>query len=256
MSPRNSKHFLGRLAIPIIALAPTTSILFGTPVALAAIPSADQILSRAAARRASIAFKTLVAEGYRQDTPSGPSHPVWEAIWVGKGHRVEEKTSGGSQVSLTVKGRRWRYQLGEKAPAPNAIGTDLFTSFLGRPEKDPGGRRSVAFLTQRGIDHRVVSLSRLGKRIAYVIGAGPRDLTKPQLWFDKELLLPIRLIEMDKVSKETTDTHLIGYGSPTTKEWYPKRVDVIKGGKLIKRVHYQSTKLNTALSADLFRPPS
>lgn len=45
-----------------------------------------------------------------------------------------------------------------------------------------------------GIDTKVVSLSLLGTRPAYVVGAKPRDLSRPQLWIDKETHRLIRVV--------------------------------------------------------------
>jgi hypothetical protein len=45
-----------------------------------------------------------------------------------------------------------------------------------------------------GVDLNVTSLSRTAGRVGYVIGAAPRDLRSPQIWFDQATGRPLRVI--------------------------------------------------------------
>lgn len=45
-----------------------------------------------------------------------------------------------------------------------------------------------------GVNTSVVSLSLMGRRPSWVIGAKSRDLTRPQIWLDKERSRPVRII--------------------------------------------------------------
>ena len=47
-------------------------------------------------------------------------------------------------------------------------------------------------LTEQGVDVTVTSLGRFNDRIAFVLGARYPDESVPQLWFDRETLLPLR----------------------------------------------------------------
>jgi len=221
--------------------------------ALGYILPADAILSAAAKRRAGIAFKTLIAEG--KYTKGETTVTAWEAIHASKAYRVEHKGPSSTNVRLTVGKNLWTFSLGEAAK-PQSGKNNLILTFLGTPEKDPGGRRGMSFLEQHGIDRTVMSLSRLDRRIVYVIGAAPGETDKPQLWMDKEYLLPVRLITVDKKAGVTRDVRLFGYGSAATGEWFPRRVEVWENGTLVEKTTYTRARLNDDVDPELFKPPT
>lgn len=224
-------------------------------VVLGYILPAEAIFSAVARRRSEIAFNTIVAEGSWQQGEGAPV-PVWEAIREGKAHRIERKAPGATQVLLTVGSKHYNFQLGTKAPPPAKVSGDLIFTFLGNADKDGGGQRGMTFLKQHGIDDNEITLGRMGKRIAYVIGAKPWETNKPQLWIDKEMMVPLRLIEVEKPSGSIVDTRLIGIGSATTNEWFPQRIEVWRDGKLVETTTYTSARINEEVSEDLFRAPS
>jgi hypothetical protein len=219
-------------------------------LALGYILPAEPILAGIAKRRSEIAFVTLVAEGTHQKV-DGPVLAVWECIRAGKAHRIERKGGQNTELTMVIPGKRWTFKLGERASAPVKIPGDLMFSFLGTTEKDPGGQRGLAFLKARGIDDSMVSLARFDRRVSYVIGAQHWEVTKPQLWIDKELSVPTRLIEVDKQSGAITDTRLYGFGSAVTGEWFPQRVEVWRNGSLAETTTYTSARLNEEVNEDL-----
>jgi hypothetical protein len=52
----------------------------------------------------------------------------------------------------------------------------------------------VRHLEQLGVDMNISSLGRLNKKTVYVAGAGYPDLSRAQVWFDKNTFLPVRWI--------------------------------------------------------------
>jgi hypothetical protein len=235
----------------VIAAGAAIAIPFS---ALAYILPAEAILSAVTRRRSEIGFETLVAEGTYQRGDQ-PAIPVWEAIDASAAHRIERK-GPDTEVLLTVPGKRYQFKLGEKASQSAKYNGDLVFTFYANTDKEGGLQRALAFLQARGIDENVVTLGRLDKRVCYVIGAKPWETNKPQLWIDKKLYLPARLIEVDKASGSVTDTRLIGIGAPGTGEWFPRRIEVWRDGALVEATTYSSARLNEDVSADLFRPPS
>ncbi len=222
-------------------------------IAVAYVQPADAILASAAARRARIAFHTIVAEGtYEQ---GDQRIPIWEAIKAGKAHRIEYRKPGGTEVDLTVDSRRWHFTPGKPAGAPERVPGDLFMTFIARPDTDPGGRQGILFLKRHKIDEEVVSLGRVDKRIAYVIGARPWEDTRPQLWIDKEMMVPTRLITKAD-DGAVVDTRLLGWGSGSTDEWFPQRIEVYRNGQLVEAYTYQRAVLNQSLEPSLFEPPA
>jgi hypothetical protein len=237
-------------SVAALALA---GLVFIPLVASAYLLPADAILSTAARKRAELAFTTIVAEGTFQ-RGDGPPLQVWEAVRANKAHRIERRDGNNTEVALTVPGKRYSFKTGERAPAPQKSNGDLIFTFFASTEREPG--RTSQFLRAHDIDDNVVSLSRLDGRVAYVIGAKPWELNKSQLWIDKDLFLPIRLIHVDRQSGSVTDTRFLGVGSALTSEWFPQRIELWKDGKLVESTTYSSARLNEEVSEDLFRPPA
>jgi hypothetical protein len=224
--------------------------------ALAPLPAAgyilpaEAILSSAARRRDSLGFKTLVVEGFRRRGTAGTADErVWEAILPGTGHRQEVRGPDGTTVTLTLGQRRWVFREGQKS-APAKIRPSLVVSFLAADDKND----TRGFLAAYGISGETVSLSRLDKQAAYVIGAKPWEPNRVQLWIDKTFRVPVRLVEQD--GKDLIDTRLLGFGSAMTGEWWPRQIQVFKNGELIETTTYTEVKVNEQLDPALFKPPA
>lgn len=230
------------------------TILFAAPIAFAYILPAEAILGSVSKRRADIALQSLVVEG-RVEVGEGAPYPVWEALVPGKARRVEHKLEGRTEVVTTVGARQWRHALGEKAGRPDIIKDDLFLTFLGAAQSDPNGQRAVSFAERLKIDTSVVSLSRLDRRVAFVIGAKPWEPNKPQIWIDKRLRVPVRLVYVDG-SGNVVDQRLLGFGSAVTGEWYPRHFEVWKNGTLERRTTYDRVLVNEPVEPNLLAAPS
>lgn len=237
--------------VVVIALLAITTF---SSIAFAYILPADAILSSVAKRRGKIALESIVVEGTLEVGPNAP-HAVWEALVPGKAHRVEHKLADKTIVTTTIGARRWTHALGERAPRPEIVTDDLWMTFIGAPESDAGGKRGLAFCERLKIDTSVVSLSRLDKRVAFVIGAKPWETNKPQLWIDKKLRVPVRLIRVD-ASGNVIDQQLHGFGSPVTGEWYPRHYEVYENGTLKERITYDQVEINEPVEPALLAPPS
>ncbi|MFO0725658.1 MAG: hypothetical protein U1E65_17875 [Myxococcota bacterium] len=236
---------------PLLA-AVTLSLL--TTAASAYVLPTEAILGSVARRREGATFKSLVVEGVRKHTePDGEDIKVWEAVLPGVGHRVELRASSGTTVILTLGTKRWVFKEGEKAGSTK-IKPSLILSFLG--DVTAGGGEGREFIHAYGIDPEVVTLSRIDKVIAFVIGAHAWETNKPQLWIDKGYRVPTRFIEVDPKTSEITDTRLTGYGSPQTGEWWPRKIEVYKGGKLVESTIYDDARVNEPVESSLFKPPA
>jgi hypothetical protein len=239
-----------------LSLVLALAVFLIEPAASAYVLPAESILSSVARRRAQLAFKSLILEGIHKNGSDAPEEDVYEIIRPNTAHRIEFKASDGTTVVLTVGTRRWRFKEGDHPSAPLKIKPDVIGTFITSTEEDPGGRRAVALTKAYNIDDNVVSLSRLGHRVAYVIGAKPWEKEKPQIWIDKSLRVPIRLIEVDPKTKSITDTRYLEYGSGQTGEWYPRRIEIWKDGQLVETTVYNNARVNEALNEALLKPPS
>lgn len=238
-----------RIAAPLAVVLAVTGV---AQVAAAYILPADAILGSVARRREGLAFKSIVVSGVTRRGVSGPEQDVWEAIVPGGIHRREVRTAERTDVTLTAGSRRWTWREGDKAAA-SRITPDPIVVFLAQTSAE--NRDGRALLEAYGIDTDVVSLSRLDRTVAYVIGAKPWEPAKPQLWIDKSYRVPLRLIVVDPKTGDTTDTRYIGYGAAQTGEWWPRKIEVYKNGQLVETTTYTDVEVNEPLDKGLFAPP-
>lgn len=260
-NPRSPEHTADRGEAPsrgargFVSGALLAAMVAAPAVALAHIPTAEVILSSAARKREAMAVDVLVAHGVLKRRGEAPRE-VWEALHWGKGHRVEQKGTAGTEVRLTAQGKLWRWSLGAR-PGPAAKSdADVLAAFLGGGGDTEGaGRRAARLLERLGVDTSVVSLSRQDGRIAYVIGAKPWEKDKPQLWLDKQYEVPIRILERD-ASGKLRETRFLGFGLPVGQDRFPERIEVRENGELLESTVYHRVELNPAVDLQIFAPPS
>ena len=221
--------------------------------AYAYILPADAILSKVATHRSGLGIKTLTVEGVRKQGEL--TSPVWHGVRTGKAYRVQTAKNGRTQVDLTIGERRWSFVLGSAAGSPQRVNDDLILQFVLPKGRDPGGKRGLKFLARHKVDDETVSLSRLDSRICYVIGAKPWETNKPQLWIDKELNVPVRLVTIDKQTNVIREQRLIGFGGELVDQWFPRRIEYLENGKVVDSLEFSSIEVNPPLDNDLFAPP-
>lgn len=212
---------------------------------------ADAILSGSISRRADLDISTLVFEGTH--TVGGQPAPLWGAIEAGRAVRMQTERDGGTKVDLLTKGRRYNFTVGGAVSRPSTPKDDLLLTFVLPRSKDPGAKRSLAFLKRLGVDTEVVSMGRLDGRVAYVIGAKPWETNKPQMWLDKNLRVPLRLITTDgAVVKEQ---RLTGYGTEVVDQFFPRVIERLENGKVVDRIEIFHLDVNADVDRDLLAPP-
>lgn len=94
------------------------------------------------------------------------------------------------------------------------------------------GDASQAFqasLLKRGVALDDESLGRFDGRIAYVIGGRAQE-SKPLCWVDKDAFQPLRLEAVEGGTLH--DIRLLGWGSPTGGDWFPRAVEAYQGDQL------------------------
>lgn len=112
--------------------------------------------------------------------------------------------------------------------------------------------RLLRDLRALGVNPEVVSFARFDGRVSYLIGSKPWELDKPQLWLDKDLLLPTRVVMVQKGAdgKVTrTDVRYLGWGSAVGGNWYPASIEVYQDDKLVKRSITRTVARNVPVDA-------
>jgi len=125
----------------------------------------------------------------------------------------------------------------------HAVCALLATSTAG----DASGAYAAA-LTRRGVSLTEETLGRFDGRLAYVIGGRAGD-QKPLLYVDKDAFQPMRLIAAEGGALQ--DVRLLGWGSPTGGDWFPRAVEVVQGGALRIRFTAEKTSPNPKIPEGL-----
>ncbi len=107
----------------------------------------------------------------------------------------------------------------------------------------------AAQLTRRGVALADETLGRFDGRIAYVIGGRAKD-AKPLLFVEKDGFRPLRLVAQE--GGTLFDVRLLGWGSPTGGDWFPRAVEVWDGNALRLRFTTEKTSANPRLPDAVF----
>ena len=239
------KMMLGLVAV-------TTALVVGISTARAYVLPANALMERANSARRRLAIRSLELQG--EVERDGVRTQLWEALRT-DARRRELRRGDDTKVVLTRGAQRFEFSPGSGPVRPVRAPMDLLIE-LGFPtEPDEEGARASGLLRSLGINPQVVSLGRQDRRIVYVIGARAQETNRPQLWLDKELMVPVRLVVFgrDRVRRET---RWLGFGSPLTSPYFPRRIETWVDGKLVEAVTYDDIKVNPRLANALFEPPT
>jgi hypothetical protein len=145
------------------------------------------------------------------------------------------KLQAEGSVSLSVKGATAEGTAGPALKLLQLACPLLTTRGLSNGEA-LGALQAVA--TGAGVDLTAgTSLSRLGDRVAYVLGAPAKDLSRPQLWLYKDSRAPARLI-----AQGGSDLRLLQYGDPAAADWFPRVLELWQDGQLAARFEVLETR--------------
>jgi hypothetical protein len=107
-----------------------------------------------------------------------------------------------------------------------------------------------AALSRRGVALGEATLGRFDGRIAYVVGGRARD-SKPLLFVEKDAFRPLRLVAQEAGALH--DVRLLGWGSPTGGDWFPRAVEVWTGETLRLRFTTERTVQNPRIADAVFQ---
>ncbi|MEM1026008.1 MAG: hypothetical protein AAGD10_06920 [Myxococcota bacterium] len=237
-------RMLRKLGLLVLLAAPST--------AQAYIDPAPVILEKAAKARAALDLQSLFVEGAHVEGKL--RHPLERGFAIGTGYFTEVRLGPDEVlVELVRDGRRWSHRVGEAAGAPAPHPQDLWLALVTHDARDPGGRRGLAFLSHHGIDASIVSLGRQQRRPVYIIGAPAGQLDVPQLWLDKELLVPVRLVM--RSSEGTREIRLLGFHGPVTGPFFPEEIEERVGERLLRKTRIDRVEPNAPLEPRRLEAP-
>ena len=116
----------------------------------------------------------------------------------------------------------------------------------------PGGDAAASYgaaLSRHGVALGEATLGRFDGQLAFVVGGRQKD-TKPLLFVDKDAFHPMRLVAHEGAL--ALDVRLLGWGSPTGGEWFPRAAEVWVGDQMRLRFTTERTVPNPKLAEAVF----
>jgi hypothetical protein len=163
---------------------------------------------------------------------------------------LEAKGASGpsSTVTVAVRGEAGESRVEEAGaslgPARELVelACPLLTFRTGA--KGEGERTLRAAAAAAGVQLVNTSISRELDAPVFVLGAQPRQLDVPQLWFYKDRLAPARLLA--RRDGRLDDLRLLQYGNAASAEVYPRVIELWISGRLAARFEATATSGGTA----------
>jgi hypothetical protein len=147
--------------------------------------------------------------------------PVQVELQAGASCRMQVELPGGVATSALDKGR---LVAGTNPALDAAVALSCPLAALRGVSAADAEVRVAKIAAALGVDSATVSLSRLGRHPAWVVGARPQEPDRPQLWFDKESNRPVRVVA--KVGGKVWDVRLLDPASLATHQAHPRLVEV------------------------------
>lgn len=204
---------------------------------LAYIPPAGSLLKHTAARAQALGRSREITLSGTLSVSGQPARPAQLVLRF----PLQCRLDGEGGLSFAVRGTAAR----PSGPAEGTTGPALqllqlacpFLAYRGLSAADVDTAfRALAM--QVGADLTAGSaLGRLEDRVVYVLGAGPRDTARPQLWLYKDTAAPARLIGQGGL-----DLRLLQYGNPAAADWFPRVLELWNAGQLAARFEVLETK--------------
>jgi len=247
------------VGLAAVAVAPTAAHAFRPPVKWLLDRAMDKAVERGTKSAKVDAVVTVYDAGGR---PRGLD--VAERVWLSASPtgvallRRETDQEGGQTVEIRAEGKNLTRAPGQPEKSQKA-GVDALADMVAFAPPADGAiaaDRLIAAFKGLGVNTEVVSYARFDARVAYLIGSKPWETDKPQVWIEKDSLLPMRVVTFQKGSDGAmtkVDLRYLGWGSPVGGLWYPQAIEVWRNDKLVRRSVTQNVERNLPVDATLFK---
>lgn len=212
------------------------------------LPSAEKILGTMTKNFRSIEDLSFEKKDIIYDAETGGEITTYDArgfFLTPEKFRDEVDTPSGKTVTIVDQNLQAFY-VGDKLQQKTKVVTSVELMFL-----IDSTSRLVELLNKLSISTEIIGFGRLDGRIAYTIGVPGEGHDGPQLWIDKKLGLPLRLV----IPVKGGSTLRIEY-----REWekigenahFPRGVYFYNGQGLSREWRIEKIKLNSGIKSSLF----
>lgn len=228
-------------------LAPFLAGVFAAAPALAFVPGAEVVFGRFAEKQAADRTESGALKG-RAWVPAvfggGEAEVLATAdIRLPGACGVRLELPDGATAAHLADGKV-RTEGTRQAALAAAVALGCPLSTLSRVPAEQAEATLKRIARSLEVDTKVVSLSLFHRRPAYVVGAKPRQIGRPQIWFEKKSSRPTRVIA--SYEGQLWDVRLIDPASPTTGRRQPRMVEVWQGGERVLAVRFTGTGTGSA----------
>lgn len=233
---------------PISCLLILMFVLMQAAQASAFVPSGAYILESMTRRMGSCNSLTVTQKVAGLFEQTGPATETLR--FLPPGHiRIDRTTPNFHQII--------QLQSDTKKTITNDVSEETAWSFSDR-YLDVLIYRDINLLERRlkkyPIDISVSSLGRFEGKPVWVVGAVYPDETHPQLWVDKELLLPFRILyfESNTMSSDARIDIRFADWKMVQAMWYPSNIMIYRNKTLMVTIDVETVDPNAMISADTF----
>lgn len=239
------------LVIMIFGLA-LELLVSGAKVAHAYLLPAEQIIEFVTKKTARIDNFRLEVMAETPD-PEYPETTIKRAMvyYAARPDYLRQEMVGEAESSTVLVGKGQRLSVIDGyLVAERPRHEDIFPLLL--DSDSPETLRGL--LASEQVDLSQVYLSRLGGKIAYVIGGPPGNPEAPQFWCDKENFLPLRLIGLRSSHGVTNliDIRFLSYQQLSESIWLPREIEFYRQDRLVLRLVVEKIRYNERLPGSLF----
>ena len=241
-----------RLRTKTIYAFAALAFLWSASQAHAFLPSVSWILNRTVALYLESPVKSIrVSMDGHEISPESQRVARQEQIYFKRGYNFRREVSQGQQSLVEVMGEGRVIKRSVDFPA------EVFPEFLQLyyslhdPKEGPKGAAALAAALERtGVDTSVVSITRYGSEVVWVIGAKPWDEQRTQVWLTKSNFRPVRAIFNQH--GDVLDWRFLGQQSFDDDPFLFSGLELWHNGRLIRKLEVTSFRMNKKLSKDLF----
>lgn len=148
-------------------------------------------------------------------------------LWMHRGGRVLGFTDGA---------------LSQDRQRPSVIWQDLFMA--------PNAEALKSSLESLGIQTGIESLTRSGPKVALVIGAKDGDLSRPQIWVDRDTFQPQRLF-VSSGGSDLIELRFSRFGEKCP-SWFPGQTEIFQAQQRLATMEATSGYFRGSLAPNLF----